>query len=160
MSRFGPRNPERDRRVLELAPNHSASEIATMIGGGLTRNAVIGICARANVPVNGGPGRKVVKSAKAFPKWNGGIGARESASARQPAGKCRYPFGDPCKPGFRFCEKPVAAAGRSYCAKHQAVCYVSASHVQSEESNEARRLAQLRKHGRAALAKLDVVESA
>jgi hypothetical protein len=158
MSRFGPRNPERARRILELAPGHCASEIATMIGGGLTRNAVIGICFRANVAVNGGPSHKVVNPARAFPNWNGGVGAREAEPARQPAGKCRYPFGDPRKPGFHFCEQPVGRADDPYCAKHRAVCYVSASH--QEEANEARRRAQLHKHGRAALANFDVVESA
>jgi hypothetical protein len=37
-------------------------------------------------------------------------------------GTCRYPIGDPARPGFRFCSDPIA--GRPpYCAHHHTLAY-------------------------------------
>lgn len=37
-------------------------------------------------------------------------------------GDCRFPIGDPGKPGFHFCGEP-ALPGSSYCGPHHAVCW-------------------------------------
>lgn len=41
-----------------------------------------------------------------------------------PLDRCRFPFGDPRRPDFRFCAA-VAVAGKSYCAEHHALCHVA-----------------------------------
>lgn len=35
---------------------------------------------------------------------------------------CRFPYGDPCKPGFYFCNASVHT--RDYCEEHYKKCYV------------------------------------
>ena len=37
--------------------------------------------------------------------------------------QCRYPVGDPFKPGFGFCGKPVIELGESYCHLHDEICH-------------------------------------
>jgi hypothetical protein len=36
---------------------------------------------------------------------------------------CRWPYGDPGRPGFRFCGDPIVR--RSYCARHGAMAYLA-----------------------------------
>jgi len=43
--------------------------------------------------------------------------------ARRGGARCQWPFGDPGRPGFRFCGGPVAV-GRPYCPEHVALAYV------------------------------------
>lgn len=39
-----------------------------------------------------------------------------------PRGRCKWPIGDPGRPGFHFCAK-VALTAENYCAKHKAAAY-------------------------------------
>lgn len=47
--------------------------------------------------------------------------------------RCRYPFGDPRKPDFRFCTAP-ALEGRPYCEDHCARCYTNWRGADVEEA--------------------------
>lgn len=46
--------------------------------------------------------------------------AAQNGGSREP---CRYPFGDPKAPGFRFCDDP-GIPGKPYCEAHMALCYL------------------------------------
>jgi len=48
------------------------------------------------------------------------------APARHDGGGCRYPFGDPGRPDFRFCEAPKRSDS-SYCPEHHRRCYTPLS---------------------------------
>lgn len=52
-------------------------------------------------------------------------------------GKCAFPLGDPKRPGFRFCGEPTAA-GSSYCSRHHAVCWISATTKKPVEKESSR----------------------
>ena len=119
----------------------SASEIAEIIGG-MSRNAVIGKAHRLGLAGRPSP----IKERRAKPKpavltSSGPAPASTQAAPRppvdnvvelQPGGgatilslterMCRWPHGDPKKPGFRFCGKP-SADGTSYCAEHLKQAY-------------------------------------
>ncbi len=119
----------------------SASEIAEIIGG-MSRNAVIGKAHRLGLAGRPSP----IKEKKAKPK-PAALSSSSPAPAPtqtaprapidnvvelQPGGgatilslterMCRWPHGDPKKPGFRFCGKPCAD-GTSYCAEHLKLAY-------------------------------------
>jgi GcrA cell cycle regulator len=58
------------------------------------------------------------------------IPAAEAGPAMRPlniapgrAKKCCFPFGEPRRPDFRYCDAPVYSAG-VYCAEHAAICFV------------------------------------
>ena len=96
--------PERTHRLKSLwREGVSAREIASKIGGDLTRNAVIGKANRLGL--SGGFGKtKILKKNAPAPK----------APMRK---KCQWPFGHPDEPDFHFCEKPTFPT-RPYCREH------------------------------------------
>jgi|AACY02.16.fsa_nt_gi Uncharacterized protein conserved in bacteria len=81
----------------------SAREIAEIMGGGLTRNAVIG---KAN--------RIGLRAAAARPKQ-----AQDPENTGQ---GCQWPIGHPGAQDFHFCGAP-REQGRPYCSPHCAVAY-------------------------------------
>jgi GcrA cell cycle regulator len=119
----------------------SASQIATMMGQGITRNAVIGRLHRMGIrtahaggrPTNGSknPGKK--RSHKSKPPQTPAAreeikAAAEIADCNIPleqrrkfmelrAGECKWPVGDPKHPNFFFCGGP-RKKGFPYCAVH------------------------------------------
>ena len=121
----------------------SASEIAEMIGD-MSRNAVIGKAHRLGLAGRPSP----IKERKAKPKPVAQSAPAAAPSSPAPAPRpqpvadnvvelqpgggatilaltermCRWPHGDPKKPGFRFCGKPVAE-GSSYCSDHLKMAY-------------------------------------
>ncbi len=119
----------------------SASEIAEIIGG-MSRNAVIGKAHRLGLAGQATP----VKEKKAKAKPTAILTASSGPAAPrvrppvtaanvielQPGGgatilalterMCRWPHGDPKKPGFRFCGKS-ATPGAPYCAEHLKLAY-------------------------------------
>ncbi|WP_077807268.1 GcrA family cell cycle regulator [Neoasaia chiangmaiensis] len=54
---------------------------------------------------------------------------------------CRWPFGDPRKPGFRFCCAPVAG-GASYCAEHRLLAFTGPA-VTARQMRDDLRFARL-----------------
>ena len=47
------------------------------------------------------------------------------------------PGGAPRDPGFRFCEKPVVAIGKSYCAEHTRKAYVRPNRADAEQTAQS-----------------------
>lgn len=119
----------------------SASEIAEIIGG-MSRNAVIGKAHRLGLAGQTSP----IKEKKAKSKPAAVLTAPTAPAAprvRPPATTakviellpgggatilaltermCRWPHGDPKKPGFRFCGKS-ATPGAPYCSEHLKMAY-------------------------------------
>ncbi len=103
----------------------SASQIATELGEGVTRNAVIGKAHRLGLESRPSP----VKTDKSRP-------AKAKAKVDKPpkAEKkvvtlldlteriCKWPIGHPDEPGFQFCGK-ASSPGFPYCAPHCAEAY-------------------------------------
>jgi len=141
---------ERVDRLRELwGSGKSASEIAEVLGG-VSRNAVIGKAHRLGLSGRPSPirkredgGRPATVSRTAPGNGAGSAQAKTAAPARpkvvsvqepgplDDAGAtilnltermCRWPLGDPKKPGFRFCGRP-AIAGLPYCQDHATVAY-------------------------------------
>ena len=119
----------------------TAAEIAEQLGGGVTRNAVIGKAHRLGLSGRASPiHSKTVSQAKAA---DSGRQTAPAAPKRQkmtdetsqilPEGKgvslmdldaktCRWPCGDPKKAGFKFCGAN-SLPGLPYCAEHAAIAY-------------------------------------
>ncbi|MEI8397221.1 MAG: GcrA family cell cycle regulator [Rhodospirillaceae bacterium] len=87
----------------------SASEIATFIGGDISRNAIIGKAHRLGLSGRPSPikKKKDVKTATLY-----------VLTERM----CKWPFGDPKKPDFHFCGKTVDVM-MTYCPEHRAMAY-------------------------------------
>lgn len=115
----------------------SASQIASELGEGVTRNAVIGKAHRLGLKPRPSPVKSEAKpAAKAAD-----AGQAASADAPKPKRKrpkkpaaqkvtlldltermCKWPIGHPGEPDFRFCGKP-SMPGLPYCAEHCAEAY-------------------------------------
>ena len=133
----------------------SASQIAAVLGGGVTRNAVIGKVHRlglagrvkAGAPAQARPAKPsrppsrpvtlVQSSPRDEAETDGGgdhvLPARVNDEIALPPSErvsimdlretmCRWPIGDPAKPGFGFCGQR-AAAGAPYCGAHCRIAY-------------------------------------
>ncbi len=119
----------------------SAGQIAIALGGGVTRNAVIGKIHRLGLKrrADTRPAAPVARRpAKVTPARTpepvhappAEIPAPPPAEHRTGPvsllelrdGECRYPIGDPGTPSFGFCGSRVHEAGASYCAKHHRLC--------------------------------------
>ena len=87
----------------------SASEIAETLGEGVTRNSVIGKAHRLKLT-----GRPSPISRKNAPKGPTLLVMTDRM--------CKWPIGDPKKPGFHFCGITVDVA-TTYCPEHKAVAY-------------------------------------
>ena len=115
---------------------------------GITRSIVAGVLTRARQ--DGLIGRLELEDAAARRKANWANGAEQRTRLRQGYGwqtdglarrspqggggtalvgvgarECRYPYGDPDKPGFRFCRHPRHGDG-PYCLHHARICYAKA----------------------------------
>lgn len=136
------------------AEGHSAAAIARALGGGVSRNAVIGKIARLGLR-NGRPHRKPQSWAR--PAFAGPNLAKQPLQRpREPSmpypgplvlesgafvtlhtvsdRTCRYPFGDPREEGFHFCgliPRAIDAGGGVYCDRHAELCFAKASPAQS-----------------------------
>lgn len=127
-----------DERVEQLktlwGAGKTAAEIAKELGEGLTRNAVIGKAHRLGLSGRVTPIQKKVD--KPLPPENveikaknGGISLLELTEKT-----CRYPYGDPQKPGFHFCGGD-ALAGLPYCAQHAEMAYQTSARKFSINEN-------------------------
>lgn len=118
----------------------SAAEIAKMLGGGLTRNAVIGKAHRLKLsnrvsPIQqnnkkaAAPVAKIVEEKKSAPvpiaktvkKSTGGV-KMVNLKERQ----CRWPHGDPQEADFHMCGDEIVP-GLPYCPEHAKMAYQAPS---------------------------------
>lgn len=98
----------------------SASVIAAKLGGGITRNAVVGKAHRLGLAQRESP----IVRAKPPIELNG-------------RRFCEYPIGDPKDPAFRFCgarrrRNADGTPDSSYCAEHHALCYAGKKFLSEE----------------------------
>ncbi|MBL4802605.1 MAG: hypothetical protein JKY45_11995 [Emcibacter sp.] len=121
-----------DERVAKLRElwdkGLSASQIATALAEGVTRNAVIGKAHRMNLasrpsPVKADPKKKVKKPtekkvAAVKAKVRGGKVSLLELTERM----CKWPIGHPGEGGFHFCGK-ASAATFPYCPEHCGQAY-------------------------------------
>ena len=89
----------------------SASEIAVIIGDGVSRNAIIGKAHRLGLAGRPSPIKKQEQK----------LATLHMLTERM----CKWPIGDPKKPDFHFCGKAVDVAV-TYCPKHRAKAYTAA----------------------------------
>ncbi|MEQ8967782.1 MAG: GcrA family cell cycle regulator [Azospirillaceae bacterium] len=153
---------ERVDKLRELWGNgKSASEIADLLGG-VSRNAVIGKAHRLGLSGRPSPIRKredgaptptsrvaAAAPAPTTPPAKPAAPAKPTVVADRDAGPgddgatilnltermCRWPIGDPKKPGFRFCGRS-AIAGLPYCQDHATVAYQAPSSKKSESEKQ------------------------
>lgn len=138
---------ERVERLKRLwADGYSASIVAMMLGD-VTRNAVIGKVHRLELPPRGPrarqprpPRRMREKSPPKFAKAPVVPRIAVKLTAPEPkmlqvaelrSNHCRWPVGDPRKPGFGFCGEKVAPGSQPYCAYHQEIGHQEIGHRRS-----------------------------
>jgi GcrA cell cycle regulator len=145
----------------------STTQIAAELGGGITRNAVIGKVNRlgliqaSKIP-DKFKARKKKKASGSRPREQSPWAARwtipieplpltkaaddvaRKALADLENHECRFPVGDPRDPGFGFCAAE-RAPGRPYCADHAARAYVRPVR-QSDTSDTSDTSKQLKTH--------------
>jgi GcrA cell cycle regulator len=124
----------------------SASQIAKQLGGGLTRNAVIGKVHRLGLSGRAAPSQpqrpafKATRPARPAPAPTPVVRRAEPVSQPEPkrvyvaeeagsatvltlgAHMCKWPIGDPSSDGFSFCGRVSSGEG-PYCAHHAQVAY-------------------------------------
>lgn len=115
--------PERVELLTKLwQENYSARQISEILGGDISRNAIIGKAHRLGLS-NGGK--------KASQEKKAGVNKSSLKAGFLPAGllppspkhnTCKWPIGDPTQPDFHFCDEEIYA-GRSYCLNHCTVAY-------------------------------------
>lgn len=147
--------PWRDHHVEALkrlhADGHSASQIAEELGGGVTRNAVIGKIHRLGLT---GRGRQAPRAprksrvSKILARVRVRISTKKDFDAEfQPsppidlteptgprvsitqlnANTCRWPYGDPASEEFAYCGAQPVGSGLPYCPYHTQLAYTPPS---------------------------------
>jgi GcrA cell cycle regulator len=112
--------------------------------GGISKNCVVGKAHRMGLPARPSPikrgddlaparrmgqRRRALPVGAALPAMPGDVPRQVVAPPAPPVpvpvhplvrlgGGCRWPEGDPRKPGFRFCNAADVVPGKPYCAKH------------------------------------------
>jgi len=107
----------------------TAQEIADRLGGGISRNAVLGKMDRLGIN-NKQSGRSVIAKKKTAPAPK----LVELVDDEQPSpdarsllemrpGRCYFGIGDPHKPTFHFCGRKTPDKTENYCPGHAAKAY-------------------------------------
>ena len=126
-----------DERIAQLKKcwdkGLSASQIATELGEGVTRNAVIGKAHRLGLKSRPSPVKTDAKKAKAPAAKK--AAPKPKAAAKTDSSKvkhitllelneriCKWPIGHPGEEDFHFCGES-SEAGHPYCAKHCGEAY-------------------------------------
>jgi GcrA cell cycle regulator len=98
---------------------------------GISRSIVAGVLTRAReegligrLELEDAAARRKVNWAKGHEKQQLVQGGRQALELVGPR-DCRYPFGTPGKPGFKFCRRPRHGDG-PYCLHHARLCYAKA----------------------------------
>ena len=111
---------DRINQLKRLWPEGRSSEtIARELGGGLTRNAVLGKVARLGLSEGRSGGRAPRQAANRTAPEPPPNGAATILSVKRT--DCRWPYGEPGDAAFRLCGCPVARG--AFCSAHAAVAY-------------------------------------
>jgi GcrA cell cycle regulator len=114
--------------------NKTAADIATALGDGVTRNAVIGKANRLGLPKRPSPIKTTVSSKKVVvkkvPQENVVVDTEVLIKHKKGSfsildikeNMCRYPIGDPKDENFHFCGKK-ALEDNPYCQAHSDIVY-------------------------------------
>ena len=154
-----------DERVEQLKQHwlegKSASQIASLLGHGLSRNAVIGkvhrlgLAGRAKSPGSGSSrprpsAPRIVRGATALAIAPQPLSEAEHQTFESVVlpmslrvtivelkeAMCRWPLGDPASPDFRYCGSPAPSG--PYCAHHSGLAYQPAQERRRERDRERR----------------------
>ena len=104
-----------------------ASAIAEALGGGISRNAVIGKAHRLGLEARPSPVKTADESGaspkpKAAPRAAKVVKPQRTSLLELSEKVCKWPIGHPGDADFHFCGKP-SQAGYPYCGEHCAVAY-------------------------------------
>ena len=112
-----------ERRIDQLKrlwpEGRSAEAIARELGGGLTRNAVLGKVARLGLSEHRPGGRRPPEDRNRPPLEPPPNGVATILSVRRL--DCRWPYGDPGAVDFSLCGRPSERG--AFCAAHAAIAY-------------------------------------
>lgn len=97
----------------------SGSQIAKLFG--TTRSAILGKARRMGLPSRRITQPVLKKKIARQTKFTLASKTTATAVAALRDDLCKYPHGEPGKPNFRFCLKPVARGG-VYCPEHKELC--------------------------------------
>lgn len=97
----------------------SAETIARELGGGLTRNAVLGKVARLGLSQARSSGRSRREAADRNAPEPPPDGAATILSVKRT--DCRWPYGEPGEAAFSLCGRPAARG--AFCTAHAAIAY-------------------------------------
>lgn len=160
--------PERkaEAKRLFLHEGRSCSEVARQLGGGISRNAVMGMLARMGVKrdqggeaqkLGGRAARGLLPSASerrasggaltrkliakapdptGLPEWRDDGVAEGVLLADLKAGQCKWPLGSLLAPAHRFCAEPTRDADCPYCAAHARRAFAKMDAAKVKKSNE------------------------
>ena len=98
----------------------SGSQIAKLLG--TTRSAVLGKARRMGLPSRLITQPVLKKKIARKTKFVLAFKTTAAAVFALRDDLCKYPHGEPGKPNFRFCLKPVAR-GSIYCPEHKELCF-------------------------------------
>ncbi len=123
-----------EERVTQLKDMWDRGEPASVIAKTLdvTRNAVIGKAHRLGLAARPSPIRRGSDGEGAKPAKAEKIITILDLTERT----CRWPIGDPLKPGFRFCGAPVNP-GVSYCQEHALLAFQQSGPRRDERQQQA-----------------------
>ncbi len=103
----------------------SASQIATELGDGISRNAVIGKAHRLGLKSRPSPVKaESTRTKKTRPKKKAGSEQAKIGLLDLTERMCKWPIGHPGEPDFHFCGRD-AAPGMPYCEDHCREAYQS-----------------------------------
>jgi len=115
----------------------SASQIATELGEGITRNAVIGKAHRLGLKSRPSPLKAVPPQKPAAKPVKEKKETEEKITILTLTERiCKWPIGHPGEPDFHFCGKK-SQPGQPYCAKHAAMAYQSPQSKRDRARNNA-----------------------
>lgn len=155
--------PERVEMLKQLlAENFSFSEIASRLGGEISRSGVAGKVARMGL--NGLSQRPGATHAKHTPRHRGPVFRPVIVKAEPPVflcepeahadgPVCRYMNGHPTEPGWQYCGHPVAKPGTSWCSFHSSIVWepqrteASRRKYENAEAHAAKSDAAMRRAG-------------
>lgn len=163
--------PERIDKLRELwpEPKMTASAIAAVLGGGITKNSVLGKAHRIGLPKKPQATQKASKKHYRPRKKTSPRLVREKAPPPPVAAPvastpitdpqflclqvweleshhCRFPIGNPGEEGFGFCGADCGAE-QTYCGFHRGIVYVKHSTIKKSRAEQEKRIREMSAKG-------------